>query len=179
MVVAGAAVLGYFGVTELRNMPLDEGQQPPLWLVLRFLMTAFDGDGKSDLDVVKNLITMNDGIVDAELDDEGNRRGALTTKTRFLVIGIEHDENTPQRPRDERIRLLDEAKNLGIAKMALPELLRQMGWKNQTPVIRFGRGANPEDFRAQPDDGVPAVSSGTVSPLFEPRRPPAGARTMY
>ena len=32
----------------LRNMALDEGRQPPLWLVLRFLMTAFDGDGKSD-----------------------------------------------------------------------------------------------------------------------------------
>ena len=32
----------------LRNTPLDEGQQPPLWLVLRFLMTAFDSDGKSD-----------------------------------------------------------------------------------------------------------------------------------
>lgn len=32
----------------LRNHPLDEGQPPPLWLVLRFLMTAFDADGESD-----------------------------------------------------------------------------------------------------------------------------------
>jgi uncharacterized protein DUF4255/IPT/TIG domain-containing protein len=32
----------------LRNYPLDEGQPPPLWLVLKFLMTAFDVTGDSD-----------------------------------------------------------------------------------------------------------------------------------
>lgn len=32
----------------LKNVPLDEGQRPPLWLVLKYLMTAFDGDGKSE-----------------------------------------------------------------------------------------------------------------------------------
>src|SRR5262249_22080429 len=32
----------------LRNTPLDEGQATPLWLVLRYLLTAFDKDGISD-----------------------------------------------------------------------------------------------------------------------------------
>lgn len=32
--------------TSLKNVPLDDGQQPPLWLVLKYLMTAFD-DAKS------------------------------------------------------------------------------------------------------------------------------------
>ncbi|MEO8881542.1 MAG: Pvc16 family protein [Gemmatimonadaceae bacterium] len=32
----------------LRNHPLDEGQDAPLWLVLRYLLTAFDADGESD-----------------------------------------------------------------------------------------------------------------------------------
>jgi hypothetical protein len=31
----------------LKNVPLDEGQRAPLWLVLKYLMTAFDDDGKS------------------------------------------------------------------------------------------------------------------------------------
>ena len=31
----------------LKNYPLDNGQAPPLWLVLKYLLTAFDGDGKS------------------------------------------------------------------------------------------------------------------------------------
>lgn len=32
----------------LKNVPLDESQTPPLWLVLRYLMTPFDDDGESD-----------------------------------------------------------------------------------------------------------------------------------
>src|SRR5437764_720408 len=32
----------------LRNESLDEGQPPPLWLVLRYLITAFDDTGESD-----------------------------------------------------------------------------------------------------------------------------------
>jgi len=32
----------------LRNHSLDEGQQPPLWMVLRFLLTPFDEGGESD-----------------------------------------------------------------------------------------------------------------------------------
>jgi hypothetical protein len=32
----------------LKNIPLDEGQPPPLWLVLKYLLTAFDKDGNSD-----------------------------------------------------------------------------------------------------------------------------------
>jgi hypothetical protein len=32
----------------LRNHPLDDGQPPPLWIVLRFLMTAFDDHKDSD-----------------------------------------------------------------------------------------------------------------------------------
>lgn len=31
----------------LKNVPLDEGQRPPLWLVLKYLMTAFDTDSKT------------------------------------------------------------------------------------------------------------------------------------
>ncbi|GLR87950.1 DUF4255 domain-containing protein [Bradyrhizobium iriomotense] len=32
----------------LRNLPLDPGQQPPIWLVLYYLLTAFDGQKESD-----------------------------------------------------------------------------------------------------------------------------------
>jgi uncharacterized protein DUF4255 len=32
----------------LKNVPLDDGQRPPLWLVLRYLMTAFDDLKNSD-----------------------------------------------------------------------------------------------------------------------------------
>ena len=32
----------------LRNIPLDSGQEPPLWLVLHYLVTAFDENKESD-----------------------------------------------------------------------------------------------------------------------------------
>lgn len=32
----------------LKNVPLDEGQKPPLWLVLKYLITAFDELGQSE-----------------------------------------------------------------------------------------------------------------------------------
>lgn len=32
----------------LKNVSLDDGRAPPLWLVLKYLMTAFDDDGNSD-----------------------------------------------------------------------------------------------------------------------------------
>lgn len=32
----------------LKNLPLDEGQPAPLWLVLKYLLTAFDDAGNSD-----------------------------------------------------------------------------------------------------------------------------------
>lgn len=31
----------------LKNVPLDEGQRPPLWLILKYLLTAYDADGKT------------------------------------------------------------------------------------------------------------------------------------
>lgn len=50
---AGAARLNLFLYEaqfdpSLRNHPLDVGQAPPLWLVLRYLVTPFDAGGESD-----------------------------------------------------------------------------------------------------------------------------------
>ncbi|MBA4719433.1 MAG: DUF4255 domain-containing protein [Nitrosopumilus sp.] len=33
---------------DLKNTPLDKGLEPPLWLVLRYLITAYDTSGESD-----------------------------------------------------------------------------------------------------------------------------------
>ncbi|MCH5373507.1 MAG: DUF4255 domain-containing protein, partial [Planctomycetes bacterium] len=32
----------------LRNVPLDQGQPPPVWVVLHYLLTAFDAEKESD-----------------------------------------------------------------------------------------------------------------------------------
>lgn len=40
----------------LKNTSLDEGQAPPLWLALRYLLTAFDQPGESDSIVAHELL---------------------------------------------------------------------------------------------------------------------------
>ena len=45
----------------LKNVPLDDGQRPPLWLVLRYLLTAFDDDGKTS-DTVGAFQNLGQGI---------------------------------------------------------------------------------------------------------------------
>jgi hypothetical protein len=54
-----------------------------------------------------------------------------------------------------------------------------MGWKNMSPVVRFGRGANPKDFRAKPEEGVPKKSTGNVSDVFLKRQPPKTPASAY
>jgi hypothetical protein len=151
----------------------------PIWSPgehLSFALTDgmdVDGDGKSDAEIVKNLITMSGGVISAELSDAGKRTGKIDTNTRYLIIGRKHDENTSAQVRELRVKMIREADTLGIQQVPLAELLNRMGWKNQTPVVRYGRGANPEGFRPQPPNDRPqATSSGTVSPVFQPRKPP-------
>ncbi|HEY1219124.1 MAG: Pvc16 family protein [Bryobacteraceae bacterium] len=40
----------------LRNVPLTPGRPSPLWLVLRYLLTAFDDNGDSDTDVAHDVL---------------------------------------------------------------------------------------------------------------------------
>jgi hypothetical protein len=40
----------------LKNHSLDEGQQPPLWMVLKFLLGAFDENGESDTEEALDLL---------------------------------------------------------------------------------------------------------------------------
>lgn len=40
----------------LRNVPLTTGRPAPLWLVLRYLLTAFDDNGESDTDVAHDVL---------------------------------------------------------------------------------------------------------------------------
>jgi hypothetical protein len=133
-----------------------------------------DDDDKSDLELVRNVITMNGGVVDFWLDDDGQRHGEMTTNTRYLVTGGEPGVND----KPEILRAFSEvntlATEMGIRSMPLAELLARMGWTNQSPVVRYGIGAKASDFRAKPPEGVPRSSTGNVSQLyqFKDRKPP-------
>ncbi len=129
-----------------------------------------DDDLKSDLQLIRNVITMNGGVVDFYLTDAGEPHGEMTTETRYLVLGKEPGINDAERLRAHS-DAISRAGELGIRPMPVLELLARMGWKNQSPVVKYV-GGKASDFAPKPHKGVPPVSSGNVSPLFQERKPP-------
>ncbi len=148
----------------------------PLWSPGRKLHVALagvmdaDGDGRSDLALVLRTIARNNAVVDAHVDEAGKKQGRLTEDTDFLILG---SRPTGEAAVKARVELIREAEKNGIQKMSLPDLLARMGWKNPNPVAHEGIGSG---FTGRNTDGVQQKSTGTVSPKFQPRRPPTSSR---
>ncbi len=156
----------------------------PLWSPgeqRQFALAGFfdvDDDGKSDQQLIRNLIEMNGGLVVCSIDEQGELDGKIDENTRYLVLGRRPTHaKSDAAVRDPFSKMVGDAKESGVQTIQMGDLLQQMGWKNRTPVTRYGRGANPNDFKPQPPDGIPKVSTGTVSELFRPRRPPPVKRS--
>ncbi len=133
-----------------------------------------DGDGRSDLQTVLRLITMNGGVVDSYIDEKGKRVGQMTVNTRYLVLGDAPTETGQAAVIAEFSKMRSEAQRLGVQQIQLADLLQRMGWKNQTPVVHFGRGANPKDFaprRRKACRGQAAGSSATCTSSSASRPP--------
>lgn len=136
-------------------------------------MIDVDGDGRSDLRTVTQIIEMNGGVVDASTDEKGKRVGEMTSNTRFLVLGTPPDAKGKDSPLVAAYsKMLNDADRLGIDRIPLKDLLNRMGWKQQAKVVQFGPGANPSDFRPRPPEGGVRSSGNAVSELFTPRQPP-------
>jgi hypothetical protein len=138
-----------------------------------------DDDGKSDVQRVINIITANGGVVDYHTDDtvpeDPKEVGQFTGNTRYLVEGNEPAADAAlAKLREIWTKVDKEAESRALTKISLKQLLNKMGYKRETRVVRFGPGANPADFRPKPPEGVPKVSSGTVSGLYTKERPTTG-----
>lgn len=127
-----------------------------------------NGDGTDDSEKLRSLISIHGGVIDAELDAEGNVVGSMSVNTRYLILGAE--------PRQAAgyTELRDAATKLGVQVIPLNAFLAQVGWQNtdSTAVVRYGRGGNIDTVPPVAPDGAGRVSPGSVSPLFEKRRPP-------
>jgi hypothetical protein len=137
---------------------------------LHFAVTGFidfDGDGRSDMALARQLIEMNDGIVDAYLKEDGTMEGEMTASTRYLVLG-----EVPESPALAKLSkafndMNSEASKLGVEKITLPEFLGQMGYKPQDRTVALGSGATARDFPARPED----QSAPVATPRFRARTP--------
>jgi len=130
-----------------------------------------NGDGINDIQLLRNLISINGGVIDCEIDEKGKKIGDISLKTRYLVLGDKPGEKGQPGSLTGYTSMISEAENLGIPKISLSELLQRIGYKPQSHVVTFGRGANPSDFKPQPDTNAPRYPTGSVSDLYKTREP--------
>lgn len=146
----------------------------PVWQSgrrLRFALTGFmdiDGDGENDRELVRNLILLNDGVIDLEQADDGKVDPAaaakMTLQTRYLVEGeLPANRVLLDAQLQGRNLMISKAQELGIERISVQKLLGYMGWKNEKRTTPLGRGAT--------ETTTPQSGGGT----FRPRQPPAAA----
>ena len=134
-----------------------------------------DGDKFEDYDTVKNIITLNGGVIDAELRPNGTRIGNLTVNTRYLVLGDPPDDTATPTALQEYTKMRDEVTKYGTDIISVEKLLTQMGWKVEERTVEMagGKGASAQ-FRSR-KPGQKAAPAAEEPPAAEPPVPsPAG-----
>ncbi len=138
---------------------------------LHFALTGLidlDGDTRSDMQLARELIELNGGVVDAYVTDDGSIEGAIEATTRYLVLG-ELPESASQGKAQESWHTMNQTANsLGVETITLSQFLGQMGYKPQDRAVRLGSGASARDFAPQPGDNLRRANSGKE---FRPRSP--------
>ena len=146
----------------------DDVVYSPIWEVgspVRFALTGFmdiDGDEVSDRALIRRLITLNGGLIDAEVDDDGKRTGEITVNTRYLVTGDEPSSKATDAVLSANTQIRDEAKDAGVTLISLDRLLSDIGYQQVSKSVALGESARAVDFRAKPEAGH----------RFAPRRKP-------
>jgi hypothetical protein len=121
---------------------------------LHFALTGMidiDGDGQSDMQLARDLIKLNGGIVDAYLKDDGKMEGEITANTRYLVLGDVPDSALKSAMVDGYHKMSKEAASLGVQTITLAQFVDQMGYKPQDRTVHLGTGAQARDFPPRPD----------------------------
>ena len=143
----------------------------PAWSPGRKIHFAFagtidmDGDGRGDMKRIRDLVAINNGVVDAWPDENGDMEGTITPNTRYLIVGEAQLKNAAAV--ESRSAAIDKARENGVEQLSVVEFLDMMGWQNSRRTVRLGRGAKGSDFA--PRRPAPK-STGNVND-FKPRRP--------
>jgi hypothetical protein len=116
-----------------------------------------DGDGKSDLQMIRDLVDLNGGVVDAYLGEDGKVNGEITVNTRYLVMGKFPESATQTGMQKGWQQMIDDAKTNGVEVIKLDKFLNQVGYAPKDRTVQMGAGSRHEDF---PSDASSA--SGTA-----------------
>jgi hypothetical protein len=142
----------------------------PAWepgRVEHFALAGFmdiDGDGVDDRQRVRDIISLNGGVIDAEAMDDGKKTGKVTLNTKYVVLGEQPKAKAEGKTDaiNAYSEIYDEAKNYGIKTMPVNEFLDYMGYKAQERTVALGRNANSADFKPRLPDGVQRTMPGSI-----------------
>ena len=132
-----------------------------------------DGNDRRDegeRDLVHKLITMNGGVILAEVDDKGAINGTMTPATTYLVKGSVPTEQNEFAGYNE---LFNQANEIGIQAINLDEFLSLMGYQGEMRTVRLDKAARGEDFQPKLKTGLRPQSTGQTSGIFRDRKPSA------
>ncbi len=155
-----------------------------------------DGDGKSDRELLHDIITNAGADVEVEVDDQGNRSPEgrkMTVKTKFLVTGnipdkskfagLDDRQEEIQKITDEHIALQREALQQGIRMITFRDFLNYIGYENKERLYVRGEGGKynlKSGARSTGTDevlGANRLSSGQTSQRFRSDRGNRGQNT--
>jgi hypothetical protein len=138
---------------------------------LHFALTGLidvDGDTRSDMQLARELIELNGGVVDAYVADDGTIEGTIEATTRYLVLGDRPESVTQAKAQESWNTMNQTADSLGVETITLSQFLSHMGYKPQDRAVTLGAGASARDFPARPDDGSTRPNAAS---RFRPRTP--------
>ena len=135
-----------------------------------------DGDGKSDMEQLRQIVENANAKVDNEVTELGERLGnGLSVHTKFLVIGespnIDNAKTDEQRDKMQELlakmkEIREEARLKAVRVVGINDFLSYIGYKPQRRLHVPGSGVKSKIKLGSKKTGVNASSSGTVSTLY-------------
>jgi hypothetical protein len=142
----------------------------PLHVALTGIIDV-DGDRQSDVQLVRDLVALNGGVVDAYVGDDGKVEGVMSVNTRYLIRGRLPEGVVWADHLAGWQELNKEAVSLGVQIVSLDQFLDQMGYVPDSRTVRLGEGAAARDFPPQQYSETPASGAAGLPQRFRPRTP--------
>jgi hypothetical protein len=157
---------------------IDDKIYTALWSPGRRTHFAFvghidlDGDGGHDLPRIRALVDDAAGQIDCVAHVTGELEGALSTETRYLIVGAMPVDASGK---EVYHKVLEQAERYGVQRISTAVFTDRIGYPSRgLRAVSTGyepAGRSPRLFDVP--DGGPRISTGSVSDLFRKRRPPA------
>ncbi|MDA0832322.1 MAG: hypothetical protein O2955_18860 [Planctomycetota bacterium] len=160
----------------------------PLWSIGRqpkFSFVGFidlDKDGRSDREILHDIIAATGSEIDNEVDDLGNRTGdGISIETKFLVMAQLPDPSQSPDPKEQQTglrvlkeadKMVKEARESGVRRVSLNDFLDYVGYKPQQrswvpgEKVPWTLNNGSQSVTTDQVGGMNRLSTGNVSGAF-------------